>query len=75
MGKTLLKLVNEMLDLSKLETGKMSLQLVNGDMINFLRYIVDPFIHWREPAQTAPFFIRILIAFMLLMILKRFARS
>lgn len=42
-GQNLLKLVNEMLDLSKLETGKMSLQLVNGDMINFLRYIVESF--------------------------------
>jgi signal transduction histidine kinase/DNA-binding response OmpR family regulator/ligand-binding sensor domain-containing protein len=42
-GKNLLKLVNDMLDLSKLETGKMSLQLRNGDMINFLRYIVESF--------------------------------
>ena len=42
-GQNLLKLVNEMLDLSKLETGKMSLQLVNGDMINFLRYIIESF--------------------------------
>ncbi len=42
-GKNLLQLVNEMLDLSKLETGKMSLQLINGDVINFLRYIVESF--------------------------------
>lgn len=42
-GRNLLNLVNEMLDLSKLETGKMTLQLTNGDMINFLRYIVDSF--------------------------------
>ena len=42
-GESLLKLVNEMLDLSKLETGKMSLQLVQGDIINFLRYIVESF--------------------------------
>ncbi|MBL0358217.1 MAG: response regulator [Chitinophagaceae bacterium] len=42
-GQSLLKLVNEMLDLSKLETGKMTLQLVNGDLINFLRYIVESF--------------------------------
>ncbi len=42
-GQSLLNLVNEMLDLSKLETGKMHLQLVNGDVINFLRYIVESF--------------------------------
>jgi len=42
-GQSLLNLVNEMLDLSKLETGKMALQLVNGDIINFLRYIVESF--------------------------------
>ncbi len=42
-GESLLNLVNEMLDLSKLETGKMQLQLVNGDVINFLRYIVESF--------------------------------
>jgi len=42
-GESLLKLVNEMLDLSKLESGKMSLQLVQGDVIIFLRYLVESF--------------------------------
>jgi signal transduction histidine kinase/DNA-binding response OmpR family regulator len=42
-GENLLNLVNEMLDLSKLEDGKMTLNLVNGDVINFLRYIVESF--------------------------------
>ncbi len=42
-GESLLKLVNEMLDLSKLETGKMQLQLSNGDVVAFLRYIVESF--------------------------------
>ncbi|HOZ76441.1 MAG TPA: ATP-binding protein [Ferruginibacter sp.] len=42
-GQSLLNLVNEMLDLSKLETGKMELQLIHGDVVNFLRYIVESF--------------------------------
>lgn len=42
-GENLLNLVNEMLDLSKLENGKMTLNLVNGDIIRFLRYIVESF--------------------------------
>ena len=42
-GNSLLRLVNEMLDLSKLEAGKMELNLVQGDVINFIRYIVESF--------------------------------
>lgn len=42
-GQHLLDLVNEMLDLSKLEDGKMTLHLVNGDVVNFLRYVVESF--------------------------------
>ncbi len=42
-GQHLLNLVNEMLDLSKLEDGKMKLHLINGDVVNFLRYIVESF--------------------------------
>lgn len=42
-GKNLLNLVNELLDLSKVEAGKMELNLVQGDVIQFLRYIVESF--------------------------------
>lgn len=42
-GLNLLNLVNQMLDLSKLENGKMNLQLQHGDIIAYLRYIVESF--------------------------------
>ena len=42
-GLNLLNLVNQMLDLSKLENGKMNLQLQQGDIIAYLRYIVESF--------------------------------
>lgn len=42
-GNNLLKLVNELLDLSKIEAGKMDVQLIEGDVIQFLRYIVESF--------------------------------
>ena len=56
-GQSLLNLVNEMLDLSKLEEGKMSLQLVNGDVINFLRYIVESFHSLAKSKQNAIHFL------------------
>lgn len=39
----LLDLVNQMLDLSKLESGKMALHLQQGDIVSFLKYIVESF--------------------------------
>jgi signal transduction histidine kinase/DNA-binding response OmpR family regulator/ligand-binding sensor domain-containing protein len=50
-GRSLLNLVNEMLDLSKLETGKMQLRLSHGNVIHFLRYVVESFHSLAESQQ------------------------
>lgn len=42
-GQQLLNLVNQMLDLSKLESGKIELKYTNGDIINFLKYLYEAF--------------------------------
>jgi signal transduction histidine kinase/DNA-binding response OmpR family regulator/ligand-binding sensor domain-containing protein len=42
-GNNMLRLVNELLDLSKLESGKMELQLVQADVIPFLKYVCEGF--------------------------------
>jgi signal transduction histidine kinase/DNA-binding response OmpR family regulator len=42
-GKQLLNLVNQMLDLSKLESGHIPLKLVNGDIVSFLHYLTESF--------------------------------
>jgi len=42
-GKNLLRLVNEMLDLSKLESGKAELKLIQADVIPFIKYLSESF--------------------------------
>ena len=50
-SRSLLNLVNQLLDLSKLETGKMQLHLSHGDIIHFLRYLVESFHSLAESQQ------------------------
>jgi len=42
-AQQLLYLVNQMLDLSRLESGKLKLQLIQADVISFLKYIAEAF--------------------------------
>lgn len=42
-GEQLLNLVNQMLDLSKVESGALDLNLQQGDVVNYIRYLVESF--------------------------------
>jgi len=42
-GNNLLRLVNEMLDLSKLESGKMKSELIQADAVPFVKYLCESF--------------------------------
>lgn len=42
-NNNLLLLVNQILDLRKLEAGKMKLELIQGDLISYLNYILESF--------------------------------
>ena len=60
-GEQLLDLVNQMLDLTKLEDGKLGLYMVHGDVVQFLNYLYASFrslatskgISWEFQADTA----------------------
>lgn len=42
-SKNLLRLVNQLLDLSKLDSGSMKMDMVQGDIINYLQYLTESF--------------------------------
>lgn len=42
-GKNLLELINQLLELSKLDAGQVSLTLTHGDIIPYLRYLTESF--------------------------------
>ncbi len=42
-SKTLLRLINQMLDLSKIDAGHMTINWVQGNIIEFLKYILESF--------------------------------
>lgn len=47
-GKQLLNLVNQMLDLAKMESGHLKLEQEQGDIINYLRYLLESFHSYAE---------------------------
>ncbi|MCK5280063.1 MAG: hybrid sensor histidine kinase/response regulator, partial [Cyclobacteriaceae bacterium] len=50
---SLLHLVNEMLDLAKIESGNMELQLVQSDVIPFIKYLSESFSSLAEENQIS----------------------
>lgn len=42
-SKNLLRLINQLLDLSKLDSGSMKMDMVQGDIIHYLRYLTESF--------------------------------
>ena len=50
-GQHLLRLVNQMLDLSKLESGKLQLELINGDIVPYLAYLAESFQSFAESKE------------------------
>lgn len=55
-GKQLLKLVNQMLDLSKLESGHLPLKLIRGDITGYLHYLTESFHSYADSKDIHLFF-------------------
>jgi signal transduction histidine kinase/DNA-binding response OmpR family regulator len=52
-GHSLLRLVNQLLDLSKLEDGSFKLHPKRGDIVSFLRYLSESFKSYAETKQLS----------------------
>jgi signal transduction histidine kinase/ligand-binding sensor domain-containing protein/CheY-like chemotaxis protein len=52
-GQNLLKLVNEMLDMAKLDSSGLELQLIQGDMVLFVKYVTDSFQSMASMAEVS----------------------
>ncbi|PHN02286.1 hybrid sensor histidine kinase/response regulator transcription factor [Flavilitoribacter nigricans] len=57
-GQQLLHLVNQMLDLSKLDKGRLELQLRRGDIVTYLQYLVQSFESYAAGRQVRLHFLR-----------------
>jgi signal transduction histidine kinase/ligand-binding sensor domain-containing protein/DNA-binding response OmpR family regulator len=64
-GKNLLHLVNQMLDLSKLEGGGLSVNLIQADIIVYLKYLFESFHSMAEGKEIALQFKSIQKSFMM----------
>ena len=51
-GQNLLRLINQLLDLSKLDSGMMQLKTVRGDIINYLQYLTESFHSMAQEKQV-----------------------
>ncbi len=47
-GKLLLKHINQILDLSKLQSKSIKLDLKNGDVVGYLDYLLEPFVAYAQ---------------------------
>ncbi len=50
-GQQLFELINQMLDLSKLESGYMQLNLIQADIVSYLNYLVGSFTSYAEQQE------------------------